>query len=225
MDIVKSEEGSFTLESTFIFPVILLLIMTLMMFMLYMYQKTQLYYTASMTVERAAFNWDNSKRGADGIPESGEDDGLYWRISGDEMLQTLFGLTGSAKPVAVALPVERDEADNSNDGSLLTAAKLQRSANRLSSELQGELEYRRTLIGNLNIKLLQPITLEPLEKALGHSSPASSGSASIVDPVEFIRTVDLVRYYSAKFTSGVFDKQEAGDTLIAFTQRKGDAGR
>jgi hypothetical protein len=60
------------------------------------------------------------------------------------------------------------------------------------------------------------MSLVPLERTLGLSEPKTVASASIVDPVQFIRDVDLVRYYTAKFNNGT-SKQKAGKALQAYS--------
>ncbi|MNI05709.1 hypothetical protein D3C73_586700 [compost metagenome] len=61
----------------------------------------------------------------------------------------------------------------------------------------------------------------PLERVLGDVTQRTSAEAYVVDPVEWIRTVDLVRYYGAKFKgrgAGAvnMDQQEAGEALKKF---------
>lgn len=227
---LASEEGSFTLEATAIFPVILMLVLALMLFGLYMYQKSILYYSASIASERAAFRWDNSKRGADGIPDRGADDGLYWRMSGDEMLQSLLGLSGEASAAVLGLPAARTGDGGPEAGSRegsLAQVKLLQSASWLPASWRGEIGYTSSLpVRRLETTLVQPVTIAPLEKLLGRSRPQSSATATVVDPVEFIRTVDLVRYYSAKFAGGAADRQQAGEALAGFASgRKEGAAR
>ena len=68
----------------------------------------------------------------------------------------------------------------------------------------------------LEVKLLEPLSIAPLEAMLGASEPKAVGSAVVIDPVEGIRNVDLVRYYTAKFDQtpdGKAKQQQASEVL------------
>ncbi|WP_336774643.1 TadE/TadG family type IV pilus assembly protein [Paenibacillus sp. MMO-58] len=210
-------EGSFTLESALVFPVIFLLILMFLLFSMYIYQKAVLYYSASETAERASFSWDNSHRNArNGMLTTGQYDGLYWRVSGDHMLGSLFGITADQTDVTLELQGSRDI-----DKLELAGTKLHQASAWLTGDaelpFQGNIAYSNSLLKReVSVKLMQPVSLAPLELTLGLSEPKTVASASIVDPVQFIRDVDTVRYYTAKFSSGT-SKQQAGKALKAYS--------
>lgn len=93
----RDEKGSFTIEASLIFPIIFLLIVTLLLFTMYVFQKGFLFYKATMIAERAAFSWNNSQRD----PVTGDlasikksngtwnADFIWWRLFSD-------GVTGGA---------------------------------------------------------------------------------------------------------------------------------
>ncbi|MCM3628820.1 pilus assembly protein [Paenibacillus glycanilyticus] len=215
---LRHSEGSFTLESTLVFPIIFLLILMFLLLSMYIYQKVVLYYSATETAERASFSWDNSHRNArNGMLTTGQYDGLYWRVSGDYMLGSLFGMTSDQTDVTLELPGPLSEEEKLE----LAGTKLRRASNWLTGDaglpFQGNIAYANSLMKReVAVKLKQPVSLAPLELTLGLSEPKTAASASIVDPVQFIRDVDMLRYYTAKFNNGT-SKQQAAKALTAYS--------
>jgi Flp pilus assembly protein TadG len=214
---LRHTEGSFTLESALVFPIIFLLILLFLLFSMYIYQKAVLYYSASETAERAAFSWDNSHRNArNGMLTTGQYDGLYWRVSGDYMLGSLFGITADQTDISLELPGLENAGKHE-----LAEIKLHQASAWLTGEnglpYQGNIAYANSLLKReVAVKLKQPVSLAPLELMLGLSEPKTASAATIVDPVQFIRDVDMVRYYTAKFNNGT-SKQQAGKALKAYS--------
>ena len=63
------------------------------------------------------------------------------------------------------------------------------------------------------------IPLVPLERVIGDVTQSGQAVSYVVEPVEWIRTVDLARYYGAKFKGGggeKMDQKEAGKALTLF---------
>ncbi|MOA28450.1 hypothetical protein D3C78_1493930 [compost metagenome] len=117
------------------------------------------------------------------------------------MLSSLFGLDDDRAEAAVDLPMHDGGADSS-----LPVRKLEQSARWLEQAglaYEGQLRYSNKVIKRtVEVKLKQPLSAEQLEQSWLKSVPKSVSHASIVDPVEFIRSVDLARYYYSRFTSG-----------------------
>ncbi len=201
---LRQEQGSFTLESTLIFPMLMGLILLFIIFGMYMYQKVVLYYAASITAERAAFSWDNSHRDpSTSMLSNVAYDSLYWRIGEDEMLSSLFGLAGDNAEATVALPLDHSIAGSE---AKLSERKMQQAGQWLGQAglaYEGQISYSRgILLRKLEVKLKQPLSVEPVEQSWLKREPKTVSATTIVDPVEFIRSVDLVRYYSLKFGNG-----------------------
>lgn len=219
---LKKENGSFTLESTMVFPILLSLILLFILFGMYMYQKVVLYYAAASTAERAAFGWDNSFRDVrSGMLSEPKFDSLYWRLSDDEMLTSLFGIGGETADAVVNLPLEEQEGEDSKSD--LPYRKMEKSLNWLvqaGAAYQGRISYTHGLLQRkLEVKLKQPLSLPLVEENWLKREPKTVATASIVDPVEFIRSVDLVRYFTTKLKSdgsgggGQYSKSQAGKVL------------
>jgi hypothetical protein len=189
-----------------VLPAIFFALLTLIMLSMYMYQKVVLYDAASVSAERAAFRWDNSYRDPlSGMGQTGQYDGLYWRMSDNGALQSLFGFGGSSGSGEYVVAIGGDVVSGQDESvdetpSALPAAKMGKIAQRIPKPFEGEMSYSYgSLQKRIGVKLRQPLSIGPLEAMLGHSEPRAVSEAAVVDPVELIRNIDLVRYYTAKF--------------------------
>lgn len=211
--LLRSQKGSFTLEASLVLPVILTTLLILMFFCMYLYQRAILGQVAAVAAERNAHVWDNSHRKPEtGAFEEGSYDPLYWRLTDDGMLQTIFGFTGQNTKVLAALP-----ANGENEEGSLPLRKLNRVGQNIPPEMQGGITYdNKLLLRKVVVTLHRFSPLAPLEKAVGDINQDASAEAYIVDPVEWIRSVNLAGYYGAKFKGGGMDKQEAGKALALF---------
>ncbi|WP_145050798.1 TadE family protein [Paenibacillus xylanexedens] len=215
----NKEEGSFTIEASLVFPVVLFTLVILLFFSMYMYQKTFLNQHAYAASERAAYSWDNShKQAMTGEFATGEYDNLYWRLKDDQLLGTLFGWAGADNQVTVSVPA--------GEGGSLSEQKLSQAVQGMPTAMNGTIEYQNTLIQRkVTTKLEQMISL-PLPSFLFDSgnNVFTTASSAVVEPVEFIRTVDLIRYYGAKFKgkggTGDSNAAEAGQVVQYFGNRK-----
>ncbi|SDS19883.1 hypothetical protein SAMN05444162_0944 [Paenibacillaceae bacterium GAS479] len=188
--------GNHTLEAVSVFPLLMTTTLLWLIAVLIIFQGGVAQSGAARASEAAVLHWDNSKRGASGLPAAGADDGLYWRLAEDNMLQSLLQLGahegGQRASVTVALPVGGNGAATDS----LAASKLYRAASRLSSQLRGEMMYKRGVLNRqAETRLRLPIGIP----SRSGKSGVVRASAIVTDPVEFIRSVDLVRYYTAKF--------------------------
>jgi hypothetical protein len=227
IDWLKREQGSFTLESTIVFPMLLGLILLFILFGMYMYQKVILYYAASATAERAAFGWDNSYREArNGMLTELRYDGLYWRINEDERLKSLFGTGGEKSDAALMIPSE--SSDDASEAAL-PMRKMEQSVRWIGQAglpYEGQICYfGGVLKREIEVKLKSPFSNRSVEKSWLRREPMTVAAAAIVDPVEFIRSVDLVRYYTMKFADwagGAGDaRSQAGEVLAPYKETKG----
>lgn len=220
---LSQEHGSFTVEASMLFPLIMMLLIVVMFFCLYMYQQVMLVYVGSTAAERASYSWDNSYKAAKtGEVQTGQNDSLYWRLNDDQVLDILFGL-GSGNTNAAYQVGGGNEG--TGDGSAATESlpikKMAKSAAWIPFGIQGEMKYRNSLIKReVSINLNHPIRFAPLEWIMGRLPLTTQLSSTIVDPVEFIRTVELARYYGAKFQgkgnsggSGSDNSKLAGEVL------------
>ncbi|OBZ16013.1 TadE/TadG family type IV pilus assembly protein [Bacillus sp. FJAT-26390] len=223
LDWLKREQGSFTLESTIVFPMLLGLILLFILFGMYMYQKVVLYYAASASAERAAFGWDNSYREArNGMLSELSYDGLYWRIGEDERLKSLFGTGGEKTDAAVRIPPQSSDEASEN---ALPVRKMEQSVRWIGQaglSYEGQMSYFGGVLKRvIEVKLKSPFSNRSVEKSWLRREAMTVTSAAIVDPVEFIRSVDLVRYYTKKFADGTGGaRSQAGEVLAPYKETK-----
>lgn len=215
---MRDIRGSFTLEASLVFPVIIIAILLLLFFCLYLYQNAFLAHSAAIAADRVSYVWDNSARDPrTGALTSSANDSLYWRLTSDTMLQSIFRFENN--DVASVLQLPSIEAEVSSIESL-PIQKLKRVATQLPAGFRGEMSYHnKLLIRSIDISLQRLIRLAPLEKIIGDSSQSGSAVSYIVEPVEFIRIVELGRYYGAKFKSANpnhVNQVEAGAALRLF---------
>ncbi|MBT2292344.1 pilus assembly protein [Paenibacillus albidus] len=194
---LREDQGSFTIEASLLLPVIMFITMLLLFFCLYSYQKSMLLQVASAAAERTAYNWDNSSKTVNGSFTAGQYDSLYWRIGEDALLASLFG-SGTEGGTQVELPGESADTDP------LPVQKLKKGAGMVPAYMPGEVRYAYNLTGRkVSAELKRLLQLPVLDGILtDRGQPVVQAQSVIAEPVEFIRTIDLMRYYGAKFKGG-----------------------
>jgi hypothetical protein len=212
---LRDDRGSFTIEASLLLPIIMFITMLLLFFCLYSYQKSMLLQVASASAERAAFNWDNSHKEKTGAFPHENYDSLYWRIGEDGLLSSIFGGEGGSGGVSLELPAE------SEDKGELGVVKLKSSSGMIPANMPGEMSYKYSLTGRkVSLELKRMLHLPVLDGVLAdQASPTVQAQSVVAEPTEFIRTVDLMRYYGAKFKGG----QGSGGTGQAMDQQEATA--
>lgn len=223
VSLVRSESGSFTVESSVVFPAVFLAVLALLFGAMIIHERVLLYHSASAASERAAFRWDNSHRDpATGIAPTGRYDSLYWRLTDDRLLQSIFHLGGdAAEDTTIDLPADGGNGDRGE----LVASKLLNGARRVPGKYDGRAAYRRQpLLKRVAVELETFDIPAGAARLTGIAGIRASASAPVSDPVELIRTVDLARYYADRFgvgTGGAEQRTKAGEIL----ERQSDRGR
>ncbi|MNZ33597.1 hypothetical protein D3C78_509450 [compost metagenome] len=220
MKLVSNREGSFIIEASLVFPIIFCTLLLLMFFCMYLYQGVVLGQAAIVAAERSAYSWDNSYREPrTGQYEEDKYDSLYWRLSDDGMLSTFFGWYNSDNSSSAArLQLPSEGISESS----LPMKKLSSTGKELPQGMGGTMEFsNRMLFRKVTVSLERLVPMVPLERVIGDVTQRTRAEAYVVDPVEWIRTVDLVRYYGAKFKGrdaggNKMDQQEAGEALKKF---------
>lgn len=196
---LQEDEGSFTIEASLLLPIVMGITMLLLFFSLYSYQKSMLLQIASAATERAAYNWENSNKAVDGEFTAGNYDSLYWRIGEDGLLSSLFGLGAKSANTSIEFP--GDTVDHSGEGGKLPAVKLKQASRIVPGNVTGEMNYTYGLTGRrISADLNRVLDLPVLDGMLtDEAAPAVTARSYVTEPVEFIRTVDLMRYFGDKF--------------------------
>lgn len=195
MKLLWNKDGNFTIEASLVFPVIFFAILLLLFFCMYLYQIAVLGHTAAVAAERSAYIWDNSYRNPrTGSYEEGRYDSLYWRLNDDGMLQILFGSVGEGSSAVLELP-----HGGESEGAL-PLKKLGNTGKQMPDGMEGQMQYdNKLLFRKISVSLNRYAPLSPLEAVIGDVMQSGHSTAYIVEPTEWIRTVELVRYYGAKF--------------------------
>jgi hypothetical protein len=198
---LRNEEGSFTIEASLVYPIVFLCTAALLFFSLWSFEKAYLQQLAAITVDRIAYNWDNSNKDlVTGAYEIHQNDGLYYRVSND----------GISQSSSISIP-------NIISPATLTGPKrkLQNAVTRFPKGINGILTFKNHLIERkVEAQLSRMITPLPLLKLwFGSSKTLSAKSSAIVnEPVEFIRNTDLMLTYLPLIKQSMTDK-EAADTI------------
>jgi len=212
------EGGSIALEASMLLPWVLMVTFLVLFFALYISQGTLLYYSSSIMAERAAFVWSNSAKDIrTGEYPQGSYDGLYWRLTDDRLVQGLFGLVAGDEGVRVEVGpgMEAGRTGSSPADKLRRAAAETGAVHRVGT---GTIGYRNIGIKREVEAEMESVWIaEPLQWLRG-GGPAEAGiSALIVEPAEFVRTFDLIRYYEAKIRQAPEGRQryqaQAGEAL------------
>ncbi|WP_373230180.1 hypothetical protein [Cohnella sp.] len=186
-----------------ILPWIVIITFLLLLFSLLVTQGAILYYSSSITAERAAFNWSNSaKETQTGAYPEGQYDGLYWRLLDDSLVKGLFGLVSEEEGAEVKIELYSGMQKGKGSG---VADKLRKLGFQLISsqeDLNGAMSY-----SNIGVKRQIGVNLsagwlpEPLIWLRGEDASVAQATALVVEPTEFIRSFDLARYYASKMKS------------------------
>jgi hypothetical protein len=215
--LIEQEDGAFTIEASLLLPSVFMVLLILMFLCLYLYQNALGGQVSALAAERAAYNWNNSSRESrtGALPE-GEYDSLYWRLTDDDLLQSVFGWKSAEDQASIELP-----ASSPSSSDALSTKKLTRTGSEVPSAYNGKMAYLHGLLSRrVQVGLNEQLPSSPLDHyAGGDWSVGADATSYVVEPTEWIRTVDLARYYTAKFRnsgSGGADEQEAGEALKLF---------
>ncbi|WP_271751907.1 hypothetical protein [Cohnella sp. JJ-181] len=175
-------------------PMLLIVTFLLLFYALYTAQNAIVRYKASVTTERAAFNWGHAgSEFGTGAYADGRYDGLYWRLTDDALLQGLFGWQADESADTLGYP------DTEDPGERLTLRKLYPAAEALGTNWRGSIGYERgALSREIRTSAADPGELSPLASLRGSAVASAEASSPVTEPAEWLRTFDLARYYTAR---------------------------
>lgn len=215
--IIRDNQGSFTIESTIVMPIVMLSIVMILMLCLYLYQSAMLVQASAITSERAAYSWNNRYK----MPQTGsfnadQTEELYWRLTEDQLVASLFSGVGDG------------EASETIDvpgvvGESLGSIKMAKAAEPLPAGMDGTMTSKRGLLHPITTVLYTPLELAPIQRIAGDRMGGSQYS-TVVEPVEFIRNIELVRYYAGKFKADqTVPNHEKGGAAVAMNPKNAGA--
>lgn len=186
----KEDKGSFTLETTLVFPTIFIVTIALIFMSIVIYEKVVVYQKAYVVAERIAFTWDNSRKDIrNGSFDEHEYtskpgmDGLYWRTNqiGISFIQEVFG-GGPTGVHGSKLERAQEEAEQVISGSVKNI------------EVSDTLGFNQKVEVTMEVRLKAPNFLNLL---LGKNFEVTA-SAAIKDPVETVRLTEFMFYIGEK---------------------------
>lgn len=205
----RSESGSFHVESALVMPLLFWFTLAMLALGFLAYEKGELIQTAYEWSERSAYVWKDSHKDAvtgafvyqnmDDVYSSLVSEGLGWlRTSVKGFRQAEIAIPG--------LEVS---------GQSLSGKKLLRSSQGVGVHVTGQgLYYNRVLEGEVRAEWSREwaqwvqSVMAPRDRRMEEQA-----SAYVADPVEFLRTVDLVTAYASKLASRFSSPEEASQTL------------
>ncbi|QMV43361.1 hypothetical protein [Cohnella cholangitidis] len=157
-----------------------------------------MYYSSSILAERTAFSWSNSaKNSLTGAYPDGQYDGLYWRLTDDSLVQGLFGLVSDNESAVIEVYSGMPGGEGSKSTDKLRRAGFDTAASHNVGT--GRMNYRNIGIKReIEVSLTSVWTARPLIWLRGGGAAEADVSALVVEPAEFLRTFDLMRYYASK---------------------------
>ncbi len=207
----RSSKGTFTIEATFVFPIVMLCVLALLFFGVYVYERVVIQQIAQHTTERTAFVWDNShKDHVSGNYSLDQNDGLYWRLTGDHF-EDLFSLfyNQSSDHTSERLTFPIDPAStlysNKDDSPSLSRRKLSQGITQLPSNMKGSITFtNRGFDRIVSVELERPLGLPAsITRWLSMENIQAKSESRVTDPVELIRLTDLARTYIPVISSRI----------------------
>jgi hypothetical protein len=188
--LLHDSRGTFTIEASFVMPLILTCTLSLLFLALFVFQSSSAQHTAGIAADRAAFIWDNSTRNPlTGAFNVGVDDGLYWRLHSDSV-SDLFSFLIPNAAAQVELPATGSNGDRSPEG------KLRRVGAAISKEWSGRMQYSNSgLFRKVSVNVNKPFHKPTYADKWLLNQVQSEAQAQVVDPVESIRIIDLTRTF------------------------------
>ena len=186
----KGNKGSFTIETTLVFPIIFITTIILIFMSIVIYEKVVVYQKAYAVAERIAFTWDNSKKEIKNgsfdeheYTSMSDMDGLYWRTNqiGIGFIQEVFG----GGPTGVH------------------GSKMERAHEEAEQVISGsvqDIQVTDTFGFNQKVSVTMKVRLKApnfLNVVLGKDFEVTA-SASIKDPVETVRLTEFMFYIGEK---------------------------
>ncbi|NOU65050.1 hypothetical protein GC096_13515 [Paenibacillus sp. LMG 31461] len=181
--------------------------MTLLFVGMFAYQHVYIGQLARSAAEKLAFTWTNSHKEINtGSYYPQETDGLYWRLTQDNV-SDLFGLLQGNSGASVVLPT--------NQANGLVEKKLAKAGVLLPDGVTGTATYSNYLVDHrvevtVNKSYIMPSILTRWMHA---TKTKSKAVVHVIDSIELIRTTDLTRSYLPTLV-GRISSQKAKAALV-----------
>ncbi len=193
---LKDDRGSFTVEATFIFPLYLMFLVAMLLFIIAFFQIGVVQYAASSAAESAAYNWNNKEKDFNtgefskdeyvGGPEQGTLS-LYWRAG--ETLNALFSIASF---------------DGLFSGTISTKEQLAEKGAYQKTNVEVKVDYSpKVLYNEVNATAEMPLYVPQIVKdALGTGAIKADAKSVYVDTPEMVRTINFGKYIFTAASQG-----------------------
>lgn len=156
---------------------------------MFAYQHVYVGQLARSAAEKLAFTWTNSHKDINtGSYNPQETDGLYWRLTQDNV-SDLFGLLHGSSGDSVSLPTSQLKG--------LVQRKLAKASVLFPEGVTGTASYKNYLLDHrIEVTVNKSFVMPTFLKRWMHATQTeSSAVVHVVDSIELIRTTDLTRTY------------------------------
>lgn len=220
MDFLKklrmNQDGSFTIEASLLFPMILIMTLTLVFFCLIVFEKVVLHQRAQIIANRSAYVWNNSSKDISTgtftkyTSDPGSTDGLYWRLSGNQIFSKFHlnfgGGTGEI------------EIGNKNNTSLIDKKLSRIPKGWMPAGSTGNISFHNNWTGGkIIVNLNEPLRIpDSISKLLRIRHISTRASASISDPVEFVRDTDFLYHNASVLLEKLPSGRSPGSAISIF---------
>jgi len=227
----RDERGVFSLEASLVLPLVCTVVLVMIIGSVYMYQIIVVQYISQTTADRTAFIWDQHEHDfATGRITSTDEYGIYHSDMLFRFISKVVRIDDYTQKTTVNMDDNAISNEKTNDqktgAARLIESKLKQAVQFLSSgtlSLKGEISYYPSyLLPSVEVALQQNVTPMYWSGQLLFPSPQFSAQSNVVSPTDFIRGIDLIRYYSTKlshYTSSEKNewKQKGGKAIKAFS--------
>ncbi|HIW35273.1 MAG TPA: hypothetical protein IAA29_21100 [Candidatus Paenibacillus intestinavium] len=221
-----------SLESALVFPIIMSVIVVMMVAAIYVFQVVFLQYVSLSTTERAAFIWDDADRQiVTGQVRSDKQYGLYENEMMLHLVSKIIPLQNTQRTTSVAITSNIQSETTSDNGNSIPITALipdkltlaQQHIGQMNLNVNGQLTYSTSaLLPRIEINIKQQLSPLIWQKQQVFASPAYTTHRSLVNPISFIRSVDLVLYYMDRLkkmsnSEQLEWKQKGGKAIKSFS--------
>jgi len=227
---IRDERGNMSLESALVFPIIMSVIVIMTVAAIYVFQVVFLQYVSLSTVERAAFIWDDADRQINtGQVRSEEQYGLYENEIMLQLVSKIIPIDISQR--TTSLDITSDTNSESVESSTAPLTNLivdkltlaQRHIEQMNLNVNGQVSYSHpAVLPRIEVNITQQLSPLIWQNEQVFASPAYTTHRSLVNPISFIRSVDLVIYYTEKLKEMTSSeqsewKQKGGKAIKSFS--------
>jgi hypothetical protein len=202
----ENQQGTFTLEASLVFPIIMFTLIIFLLLSIYFYEKITVYYVASSAAEKASFLWDNNGRkiikeediiNVGGLEKTDDKFGKSSHpiVSTIEYIRTNRNTNEVSNPEQISIKkfglgeIYLSNTSSEND------KKLKVVSDTIPVGLNGTVKYDKKGNNKVVVEVSKPLKLPDFFlKLIGNKKEVEERAISYTsDPTEFMRNIDLTR--------------------------------